>query len=398
MTLPSLFVENLTTSSIYAVNDITTSLYSLNSLGSYVYSALNSSKVYDAINTSTVQTIIINSPAIQDIDSRSHLWTGENTFNTSINFGTISTEASDSIPYNTFARGTHKFDGNIILGKGDTGVQTTFDLSANFNSYGIKYNGPINFGKNTSNLFNLDASDGIINYGGNINVYKNLRIKPGGNFIIESSDNSITILETHTEITNQFQVSNNGTGPALVVNQSDSNSHDIANFQDGSNNVFTIGYDGDTQIKGRMSLGYPIVSSSPFNSIDDSLSTLDVSGNINIGGNILLSGDLTNYSDIRLKTNITPLTDCLKQLDTISGYKYNRNDLPEKEKTHIGLIAQEVEAVYPELVFETNNIKSVNYQSFTAILLEGIKELTTRVEILEKNNKELNSRLFVKIE
>ena len=46
----------------------------------------------------------------------------------------------------------------------------------------------------------------------------------------------------------------------------------------------------------------------------------------------------------------------------------------------MGLIAQEVEEVFPELVTEKDNIKSINYQSFTAILLECIKELNDAIK------------------
>ena len=306
--------------------------------------------------------------------------------NASFQLGVISNDTNDSVVFDSFAHGTQKFDGGIIIGKGDTGVLTTFDLSANHNLYGIKYDGPINIGKNTSNIFNLDASDGTINYKGNINVFNELRIKPGGKFIIEASLNSITILETNTEITNQLNVSNNGTCPALIVNQTDSNSYDIVNFQDNDENVFTVGYDGDTQIKGRMKLGYPIVTTYNHHSIDDSDHTLNVSGNTAISGDILLTGNIMSYSDSRVKTNLTLLTDCLTHLDLLGGYKYNRVDSLDKDKVHIGLIAQEVESVYPELIYETHNIKSVNYLAFNAILLEGIKEL-------KRQNKELADRI-----
>jgi hypothetical protein len=312
--------------------------------------------------------------------------------NASVNLGNVTLNPDDSIKYNAFLYGAHKFDGDMIIGSGDTGLtQTTFDLSANYNSGGIKYNGPVNIGQNVSNVFNLNSPTGTINYGGNINVYNELRIKPGGLFVIEASANSVTVLETDTKVTEQFIVSNNGTGPALVVNQVDSNSYDIANFMDNSQNVFTIGYDGDTQIRGRMSLGYEIITSSPFNSIDDSLPTLDISGQTKVNGDLLVTGDITSYSDIRIKTNITRLDNCLESLNLLGGYRYNRTDILEKDKNHIGLIAQEVEAVYPELITETNNIKSINYQSFNAILLEGLKELKQqnielmkRIETLEK--------------
>jgi hypothetical protein len=52
-------------------------------------------------------------------------------------------------------------------------------------------------------------------------------------------------------------------------------------------------------------------------------------------------------------------------------------------QSQLGLIAQEVEINYPEIVFEKNDIKSINYSSFIAVLLECIKELNTKIENLE---------------
>jgi hypothetical protein len=305
--------------------------------------------------------------------------------NASINLGIISNTSTDAINYNGFLYGNHKFDGSMVIGKGDTDIPTTFDLSANYGNYGIKYNGPVTIGKNASDIFNLNATSGTINYSGNINVYNQLRIKPGGLFVIEASLNSLTLLETQTEVTNQFNVSNNGTGPALIANQIDTYNYDIVNFQDNNVNVFTIGYNGDTQTTGRMRIGYPITTSSPFDSFDSigDLYKLNVNGDTNIKGDLIITGDITSYSDINIKRNIKSLSNCLDSISKLGGYRYNRIDLDDK--INIGLIAQEVEVIYPELISETNNIKGINYQSFIAIIIEGIKELKNQnIELLKR--------------
>jgi hypothetical protein len=56
------------------------------------------------------------------------------------------------------------------------------------------------------------------------------------------------------------------------------------------------------------------------------------------------------------------------------------NDLT---KPYIGLIAQEVETIYPEIVENNNNIKSINYQSIIAILVECVKELKCEINKLK---------------
>jgi len=85
-------------------------------------------------------------------------------------------------------------------------------------------------------------------------------------------------------------------------------------------------------------------------------------------------------SDIRWKKNITPINNALEGLMQISGVKYDwrQDEFPEMNfdnKTHVGMIAQEVEKVFPELVnTDDKGFKAVAYDKLSAILLEGMKE------------------------
>jgi ABC-type phosphate/phosphonate transport system ATPase subunit len=62
---------------------------------------------------------------------------------------------------------------------------------------------------------------------------------------------------------------------------------------------------------------------------------------------------------------------------------YTRNDTDPQRK-EIGLIAQEVELIVPELVLENNNGKSLSYGNITALLIEAIKEQQVQIEELKK--------------
>ncbi len=99
-----------------------------------------------------------------------------------------------------------------------------------------------------------------------------------------------------------------------------------------------------------------------------------------------------NY-DIRLKDNIVSLTAVLPKLTQLLGNRYTWRDQPESG-TQIGLLAQEVEAQFPELV-RTNKgetleeSKAISYANFTAVLLEGIKELKKEVDALQTRVAEL---------
>jgi len=106
------------------------------------------------------------------------------------------------------------------------------------------------------------------------------------------------------------------------------------------------------------------------------------------GDSIRVAGDVVAYysSDKRYKENIKPIENALDKVKAINGVTFNWNEKSHKEtgKKDVGVIAQEVEEVLPEIV-ETrrNGYKAVDYQKLTAVLIESVKELTAKVEALE---------------
>jgi hypothetical protein len=109
-------------------------------------------------------------------------------------------------------------------------------------------------------------------------------------------------------------------------------------------------------------------------------------------GRIDASNDVVAFStsDIRFKENITPIPNALDKLNKIGGYTFDWNSDPELTKLHgfkghdIGVIAQEIEKVLPELVTTRDNgYKAVKYEKLVALLIESNKELLKRIEVLE---------------
>jgi hypothetical protein len=99
--------------------------------------------------------------------------------------------------------------------------------------------------------------------------------------------------------------------------------------------------------------------------------------------NITVNTTLTINSDSRLKTNIKPLEGSLAKILELRGVEYDRIDSGEHQ---IGLIAQEVEEVFPEFVKENvEGIKSVAYVNLVPVLIEAIKELKAEIDELKKN-------------
>lgn len=111
------------------------------------------------------------------------------------------------------------------------------------------------------------------------------------------------------------------------------------------------------------------------------------------GSGALSAASYTNFSDKRLKTNIKQLgINDLEKINSINIYSYNFNKTASAEyeigldnKLHYGVIAQELELIFPELITEEpNGIKTVNYVELVPILIEYTKSLSNRVQQLEK--------------
>jgi hypothetical protein len=101
-------------------------------------------------------------------------------------------------------------------------------------------------------------------------------------------------------------------------------------------------------------------------------------------GNAFLQGSLTQNSDARLKKDIEPLSNTLEALEQINGYTYNWKDLSNPDE-QIGLLAQEIQKVYPQLVKENEQgTLSVNYSGMVPVLLEAIKEQQSQITELKK--------------
>ncbi len=116
--------------------------------------------------------------------------------------------------------------------------------------------------------------------------------------------------------------------------------------------------------------------------------------NIGIGGSPASNAKVTVYgvvntlSDMREKTNITPIGNALEKLNQINGYNYNWKNSDEKQ---IGLIAQEVEKVLPEAVSEnTAGTKFLNYDGIIPVLTEAIKQQQKLIEAQSKQIEALS--------
>ena len=109
-------------------------------------------------------------------------------------------------------------------------------------------------------------------------------------------------------------------------------------------------------------------------------------------GNATLMGTLTQLSDARQKTNINRLNNSVQLLTKINGYRYEWNNPLKDREPQIGLLAQEIETVLPELVKENpEGLKSINYSGLIPLLIEAIKEQQQQINRLNEKIENLNS-------
>lgn len=122
-----------------------------------------------------------------------------------------------------------------------------------------------------------------------------------------------------------------------------------------------------------------------------------ISGALGVGvtnnttsGSIVVSGTVTANSDERLKKNVKTISNALEKVLSLRGVEYDRIDTEDHQ---IGLIAQEVEKIIPEVVYPKQphpdyESKSVAYANIIGLLIEAIKEQNIEIQKLKKKIEE----------
>ena len=120
-----------------------------------------------------------------------------------------------------------------------------------------------------------------------------------------------------------------------------------------------------------------------------------MTGSLAVQGSITATQDVTAYSDDRLKDRQHVIQDPIGKIKSLSGFVYEFNAMARSagfdSQSHIGMSAQEVQKVIPEVVKpapfrltegDSNVYSTVAYERMVPLLVEAIKELTQKVDIL----------------
>ena len=179
-----------------------------------------------------------------------------------------------------------------------------------------------------------------------------------------------------------YGYSSNGTGVGGT-----GSSAGVEGYSSSGTGVYGTSTSGDG-VYGTSSSGYGVggYSSSGYGVYGSSSSGYAgyFNGNLHVDGNITYTGSISDVSDIRLKENITLLKNGIEKISCLQGIYFN-NKGESLDNREVGVIAQDVEKVLPELVStDKQGYKSVDYTKLTPVLIEAVKELKAENELLKQ--------------
>jgi len=200
-----------------------------------------------------------------------------------------------------------------------------------------------------------------------------------------SVNNRFTTLASYTGSVNQTTASLNSFTQSTNVRLTEIESFTSSINTTIKNKLNTDGViSGSSQILGNSTIHSGSIGNYQFNSIGVGTAASMVEGEIRA------TGDVTAFysSDIRLKENINPINDALTKVEMISGNTYDWKtgfeEIHSNKGRDVGVIAQELEKVLPEVVTERETgYKAVNYEKIVPLLIEAIKELSAKIKDLE---------------
>ncbi|MFK8164257.1 MAG: tail fiber domain-containing protein [Lewinella sp.] len=134
------------------------------------------------------------------------------------------------------------------------------------------------------------------------------------------------------------------------------------------------------------------------------IGTIQPREKLEVVGNICYTGTIGACSDERYKKNFANIESPLAKVQQLNGlyYDWKQEEFPEREFTderQIGVIAQEVEALFPEIVLTGDDgYKSVDYGKLTPILLEAIKEQQAIIEAMKTETNQLRASVLARLD
>lgn len=178
---------------------------------------------------------------------------------------------------------------------------------------------------------------------------------------LESAVGASNLEETVADVVGGMVSSNTESGISVTYDDTD-------NTLDFNVDDFTLTIAGDA------------TGSATVTNLSNTTLTLDISS---ITGNLSVTGDVdaanfNSTSDLALKKNLYPIEDAISKVELLTGYKFNWRS---NESEGIGIVAQEVEKVFPQMVTTgSDGIRRVSYDSLIPVLIQAVKELNFKID------------------
>ena len=309
---------------------------------------------------------------------------------------------STTEPTLNITSGTSQVYGNIamydsyhgLIMRGIPAASNTYGVSAGDQMSFYEYGGQFRFYKkqpsvlteiaridSSNSFFNSNVGIGTTNPGYKLTVDNDaLNTNNPALYVKNPNSSTAAVIAEFVGDSDSIQIKNIGTGDYVIYNSQQSNG--IALF-DGTGGV-EIRYNGSTVLEA------------------------DSTGGVKVTGQLSATGDVVAYSsDERLKENIKPIESAVDKIKQLKGVTFDWNEKseelgfePSTKTNDVGVIAQDVEAVFPQLVqlapFDIGSdedgnatsksgedYKTVNYARLTAVLIEAVKEQQQQIDELK---------------
>jgi hypothetical protein len=264
------------------------------------------------------------------------------------------------------------------LGKFTNGLHVTADglgVTGGANIYGaLGVTGAVAL-SSTLAVGGAATMNGAMNVSGAVNMTSTLAVTGEANFSNNVTVNGdLTVSGSMTSInTSNLQIND---ATILIANGN--------NISDGLKAGIQIQYksagaQGSVMYAGLKRVPVTGISGGEFVFFKDSAALMESSSAADVYATVM-ADSFVSASDANLKKNIVSLDGALDKLDDLRGVYHDWIDESQSHERQIGVIAQEVQVVYPELVnVGSNGYLAVNYPKLTAVLLQSVKELKAMV-------------------
>ena len=287
--------------------------------------------------------------------------------------GIVSASAIGSGLQGTFKLNTNGVDGPVISLGLDTDDSPTFDdltltgFSSVSSSLAALTAGTI--------TINNDAGNRVLTANGDSTLNGESNLTFDGDILTINGTSIRDFTASDTDIAGLV----GGTAAGSLI-EGDAEGHVVIGIRDNSttDSFAIISGDGDYYAYGAAydKLAFQVMSNG----------RTTIGGNTTISGSLNVTGDITAFhsSDENLKNNIKLISQPIDKIKQIRGVSFDWNEKSENTGHDIGVIAQDIEKVLPELVATRDNgYKAVRYEKIVALLIEAIKDQQSQIDELK---------------